>query len=663
MADNLLENTPEMNFSSKDTDEVKCEDKSWLDFKSLPIDIILNKINSKIKLGKPSVKCIDLDCKISLPVKQIYVSTDLLVQKCVDQEVFFGINKLGLELSNNSEEIQFNINLAIEKDENDKGQIVIKNKSSISQIPKRSLSVLIEGENNIDELNQKLSLIVNSIIENKELLKNDQIEYSWFIDQAKAFVNLKKNDDSLNVGPNDVNKFVQQAIDTRYFSNKKSKVVFKALQGAISADNLEWINTKLYKILNDSLSELVATQVEKQMESKKLLSTEFDFEIPGVSIESITDSSTITKRYKIVKSGLQRCQNIKMYWGTCTFRNIKEFFIMAKYSDLESVLEMAFDIQQELIQLEKSKKTLESTDILDEESYVYTMKNFNIYNEKYMPYLIKKIKRNILGISKSEQKMSLFNLIKKEDSVEFVFSINSKNKNDSLKFEGLSSGSIPSIENREYDLALAVNIESINSMLKWQVKRKYFDFCMNSSQFTTCQNKGFFDTITNLKFNHAPQIKRIEDHYVFSIDKTEADFEFMGLPTNWFGTRAIVSASVPFNFVLLDQGRKLSFESAGDVTADYDFFEMSLKSVIPKLLSLVHAPLVSVVMGLGANIAQTSLTKGFDLIGEESFIEEIVEIKPHPENKNELLVYLKIGSSLSKIKKEELLENQLKEEI
>lgn len=576
---------------------------------AVPTDIYLTSFTALPKFGHPQISCKKQICHIRIEILSLKAKTDLLIKNSLTQESIIDIKGLQVFLS--------------------KGSLVGKN-------------IYYEADLELKETDdQKLKLHV--------------IPNSGKLDFPIGSIDLQVNDG------NDLYKQLKETpnLIKSTFGNKHSYYLLNYIQTFLLTKDVDWVSELLYGAIGYLKEKQITTIVSDLASNFDFHDFSIDVDLPTIILDDIIDETSLLKRQRSFERRLAKCHTFPT-GPTCYFSEYNKFVEMASFSCLDSVKKLL------KYNFRKLKTIYLKIKNIDENEFSEGMKKFKLSelrtNLRGTRSAFKKVSKNIKKLEKIELGLKLehFFIDKKNESSQLIFNVKNQKESNELSFSKVSHKLIPNIE-EQYDVAMGFNIETINSVIKWYFQKGHLNFCKNSYDFNTCRHSGIFETKSLVELSEAPTIKKQGDHFVFEVKGSRADFKIWGLPTDWIGTHTSLNLSIPFKYKIANDGHDLSFELVGEVDSNYDFGDTTIKSIIPRILTVVHAPFVSILLGLNDHKAAVIMGEGVNLNNDDSLIKRLVKIESSQYDDNELIIYLNIKRNMTKHEKIELLKKAIED--
>ncbi|OUR99853.1 hypothetical protein A9Q84_02155 [Halobacteriovorax marinus] len=626
----------------------------WREFaKPIPTKVSLDNMQIKdLKLGKAQVECTIDSCTIDIPVENFELSTDINVDSLFDGDKLIGMKSTSLFLSENllgkKPSVKFQVNL------NDQGEMVdlIQLKSEFFQgdIPAGSIRLGVGGRRDFTDFSEEqMDKIVNENIvkdmqkivdEAKELIKNKKLTKekleNW---HSKKMDELKDSyiDRAVDLGLEEAKK---------YFEGDFSFNVFFVGQAIMKMDFpiIEEMTEKsgplISKLIEDSLRE----SLKPTLGDLPFLHNEFFQGLPTVNVNDFINHEKLATIDKDFEKELKSCLK-KLKASKCEFDKFNKGVLSLGNSSLDEDLFLLKKMQDALVE-NISKLEAKKVDGF-----------FERKRKKKSLKLLKEIERNIPKAMKSlAQNMKendvrlglelvVKNVTKMKETLDVLLSACSGGC-FSLNIPDVNPTPIEGIE-EDYDIAVALNIGTLNSYIKSLHKMNMLDICMvENKSYQVCDNRALFATEHRITFKKAPKIKWDEgkQSYVLSISDLIREQDIVGLPTSFLGNRDLTDLDIPFVFDVSADGKKVVLTPKGDVQSKIDMDAKSL--IFPALLTVVapyaglafeaiHAGTHSVILGANEGKIKEVVSSGVQIPGNTP-VSKIVKIK---NERDQVVVY------------------------
>jgi hypothetical protein len=600
--------------------------------KAVPSDFDLKNFGVKdIKLGKPTVNCDGVECDIEIPVDKFQVTGDFKAREMGKKKDYLDIDGLSVTVKSTKEKrpkLKFKAKLGADG--------TLENFVSFPQdflgaeLGMENLSIGVGGRENLQEFaNESLENIMSGDYlgkvaedfaelaaqkygpegEYKHLSKDERYKL------AQKYVMDKMDFTAKQITESAVNTGMERALS--HTKGDLSTLTYLVADGLTSSELpiMDVLLQRALPMVTKEVEQVTRENLAPFTKELPFVHDPFKVELPNIKAQDIVNSEQIDYFKKKISIVSKSCQE-KFKRRKCRLKDMNKLERLLKDSSDTSDLERLGLVEKELRALKKHLEANPSEGFFSNKKPKENLvKNINKFLAK-IPNIEKKIQAN--SQKKNEQlalEVAVKQVVSANENLDILVSACSSGCTD-INISDVQARSFPDTD-KEYDLAVTLNLESVNDYIEAIQKQGMLDVCLVEGIMVHCGDLNLLGTENKISFKKPPRIEWNEEkkEFLLKIDDIHRNQDIVGIPSWMTGSSEYTSIEIPFDIKVSEDGKEFSLNPRGEIKTDYDSDKKGL--ILPTVLTFAVAPYAGLafeVLHRGAHSAILEL--GEDAVAE-----------------------------------------------
>lgn len=623
--------------------------------KPLPSHYQFKNINiAELKIGDISIHCAELVCDIAIPINKLAVTSDINVDNAYNGKSIFGAKEATLIIKKNKNNeapvIKFKAQLSPDGELED--LIQLPNGFLSANLPVNSLKIGVGGKSQEQELENTMKQVFDKDLKKElaDIKKRGAVKFlpkelgskkyrKWFSKEFEKFsdryVDLFQKRHAKN--------------NEKYFLNKKSYELYMLAQ--VFTEHKGGLVQQIMGAIVPKIAKAVEKNVEKAITpfTTKIpfIHDEYNVANTSLRVQDHINHSKYKKGPRKFLAQLNKCID-KQRSKYCDFEPFEELLVNMRKSSNEKDIEILSQMKLIAKRGLESLRRVKNKGMLAKRARKKGTKSLNKMRSNLYPRTLKSITDNIYQRDLKQQIQIAVKSIEETSGILNMY-LTACIGCGEVKFPELAEEPLKvDISPDDYDVAIGIDLKTINAAMEILQKKGMLDFCVSGNEFISCKEADFFDQQERIEFKKAPKLVWSEKKqaYILKISDLLREQDILGLPTSWIGNRDYNDLDIAMRPGISPDGKSVHLTPVGDINLDYGIVRDGQSLLIPALLTIVapYAGVVFEVARAGAHelvadyateSIRSNMNKSVD-VTDKLPLERIVKIQS---DENEIRVY------------------------